>query len=348
MRTAFFTSIGRVEIGESKAPCLQRPQDLLVRIDRVGVCGSDVHYFTEGRIGEKQLQYPATLGHECAGTVVEVGREVVGLRSGDRVAIDPAISCGQCDQCRRGRLHTCRKLRFLGGPGEAPGAAADYHVLPAENCFRVPEGMSLETATLLEPLSIGLHAVRLGRPAPGARVAILGSGPIGLSVLLCLKATVEATVGYVTDLRANRLAVAERCGADWTGNPHPTDVVADLAAREPAGLDVVFECSGDPACMGQAMQLLTPGGTLVLVGIPSGAVQYDPSAARRKELSIQYVRRQNGCVAPVLDLVAGGKIDPAPLLTHRFPFAEIQRAFDLVAGYEDNVIKAMLDLSGAA
>lgn len=348
MRAGFFTGLGRVEVRAGEPPRLERPEDVLVRVDRVGVCGSDVHYFTHGRIGDQTLAYPATVGHECAGTLLEVGAEVARLRPGDRVAIDPAIACGSCDQCRKGRWHTCRSLQFLGCPGEAPGAAADYHVLPAANCFAVPESMSLDTAALVEPLSVGLHSVRLARPGAGAKVAVLGSGPIGLSVLLCLRATVEATSSYVTDLRSNRLEAAARCGADWTGNPQSDAVVEAILQREPAGLDVVFECSGEADCIGQAMRLLTPGGTLVLVGIPvAGEVRYDSSLARRKELVFQNVRRQNECVGPVIELIASGQIDPAPLLTHRFPLEAIQEAFDLVAGYSDGVIKAVLDLSAA-
>jgi len=381
VKAAYFTGLRQLQIRDAPEPKLQRPDQVLLRIDRVGVCGSDVHYYLNGRIGDQILQYPATLGHECAGTVVEVGTAVDRVRPADRVAVDPAIVCGQCDQCRAGRPNTCRKLQFLGCPGEAPGAAAEYRVLPAENCFPIPQGMTLDQAVLAEPLSVGLYAVRLIGDCPNFRgagdcpdfragdcpdfraakmglsplvggnrevhLAIFGAGPIGLSVLLCAKARVPCRA-YVTDLLDDRLEVARRCGADWTGNAKSDDVVAAIAGQEPQGLDLVFECSGDPACIDQAQRLLTPGGTLVLVGIPPvEQVGFDPHVMRRKELTFQNVRRQIGCVAPVLGMIGRGEIDTGPLLTHHFPLERIREAFELVAGYRDGVIKAVIALSPA-
>lgn len=347
MKVALFTGLHTLEVCEVATPALTRPDAVLLQIDRVGVCGSDVHYYTVGRIGRQHVQYPATLGHECSGTVVEVGAAVANLKPGDRVAVDPAIVCGECDQCRAGRRNTCRNLQFMGSPGQAPGAVAEYRVVPAENCLPIPAGMTLDEAALAEPLSIGLHAVRIGEVYPAARIAIFGAGPIGLSVLMCARATAPCTV-YMTDLLDYRLAVAAQCGADWTGNAAQTDVAATIAEHEPWGLDLVFECSGDPACIDMAQRLLTPGGTLVLVGIPSTVlVSFDIHLMRTKELTFKNVRRQKGCVAPVLRLIDERVIDPAPLLTHRFPLARIAAAFDLVAAYGDGVIKALVDVSTA-
>jgi L-iditol 2-dehydrogenase len=344
MKVAYFTAMREVEICESPQPTINQPGDVLLQIDRVGVCGSDVHYYTEGRIGQQVVQYPATLGHECAGTVMEVGTAVKSLAPGTRVAVDPAMSCGRCDQCRAGRVNTCRNMRFMGSPGQAPGAVAEFYVLPAENCFPIPDAMSLDEAALIEPLSIGLYAVRLAEAQPGARIAVFGAGPIGLSVLLCAKQNTPGTI-YMTDLLQQRLEVARQCGADCTLNARQEDVVASLAAREPRGLDLAFECSGDPACIDQAQQLLTPGGTLVLVGIPATVqVSFDIHRMRTQELTFKNVRRQKDCVAPVIRLLSEGRIDARPLLTHRFPLSEIRDAFELVAGYRDGVIKAMLTL----
>jgi L-iditol 2-dehydrogenase len=344
MKVGYFTALKQIELREQPRPRLERPDDVLVRIDRVGVCGSDVHYYLHGRIGNQIVQYPATLGHECSGTVIEVGAKVERVRTGDRVAIDPAFPCGTCDQCRAGRENTCRRLQFMGVPGEAPGAVAEYYTLPAHCCFPIPDHLTLDDAALAEPLSIGLHAVHLSAAVAGKRVAILGAGPIGLSVLLCLKATAPGKA-YVTDLLDARLAAARKCGADWTGNARQEDVGAAIAGLEPLGLDLVFECSGDPACIALAMRLLAPGGTLILVGIPPvNEVSFDAHVMRRKELTFRNVRRQNACVGPVVALIAQGRLNPAPLLTHRFPLADIQDAFELVADYRDGVIKAMIDV----
>jgi len=345
MKVACFTAVRQIELVDAPEPVLQRPDDVLLQIDRVGVCGSDVHYYLDGRIGDQILQYPATLGHECSGTVLETGSAVRGLRAGDRVAVDPAFSCGVCDQCLNGRAHTCRCLRFMGSPGQAPGAAAERYVAPAVCCLPVGASISLDEAMLVEPLSIGLHAVRLSQFAAGMKIAILGAGPIGLSVLLCAKATASCTA-LVTDLRDERLAVARQCGADAVLNPRQSEVVEAITRTEPHGLDLVFECSGDPACLEQGQRLLRPGGALMLVGIPPvDAVEFDPHRMRRFELRFQAVRRQNDCVAPVIRLIGDRRLDPSPLLTHRFPLREISAAFELVAGYRDGVIKAVVDLS---
>lgn len=346
MKVAYFTSLRQIELLDAPEPVLQQPGDVLLQIDRVGICGSDVHYYLEGRIGSQVLRYPATLGHECSGTVLASGSAVEGLKVGDRVAVDPAFSCGTCDECLRGRNHTCRRLRFMGNPGEAPGAVAERYVAPAACCTAVPPSVSLDEAMLVEPLSIGLHAVRLSQLAEGMRIAILGAGPIGLSVLLCAKATSACTV-LMTDLLDERLAVACRCGAAATFNARQHDVVAAIGQAEPQGLDLVFECSGDPACAEQGQSLLRPGGGLILVGIPPlDAVAFDPHRMRRSELRFQAVRRQNACVAPIVSLIAERRLDPSPLLTHRFPLSQISAAFELVAGYRDGVIKAVIDVSG--
>lgn len=344
MRVAHFTGLRQIALSEAPVPRLQRPGDVLVRIDRVGVCGSDVHYYTHGRIGDQVLHYPATLGHECSGTIEAVGEAVGSLRPGDRVAIEPALVCGSCDQCRQGRENTCRKLKFLGVPGEAPGAVADFHVLPAENCFPLPPQLSLDEAVLAEPLAVGLHAVRLAGQVAGRSIAIFGAGPIGLSVLLCAKAQGDCRA-YVTEPLAARREAARHCGADWVGDPAGEDAIAAIARQQPLGLDFAFECSGDPTCIDPAQALLKPGGTLILVGIPeSDRVDFNVHVMRRKELSFKNVRRQRGCTGPVIALMADGKIDVRPLLTHCFPLARIQEAFELVAGYREGVIKALVDL----
>jgi L-iditol 2-dehydrogenase len=345
MKVAHFTGPKKLEIVDLPMPRLGKPDAVLLRIDRVGVCGSDVHYYTDGRIGDQVLVYPATLGHECAGTVIEVGAEVAHLQPGQRVAVDPALVCGACDQCRQGRVNTCRNLQFMGAPGEALGAVAEYRVVPAENCFPIPERMTLDEAALIEPLSVGLHAVRLAQVPPKARIVILGVGPIGLSVLLCAKATAACTV-YAVDLLDERLEVARQCGADRTASARHNAATAAILKEQPGGVDLVFECAGDPMCIDEAQKMLAPGGTLVLVGIPpTDRVIFNIHYMRRKELTFKNVRRQRGCVGPMIEMIAAGRLDPRPLLSHRFPLHKIHEAFELVATYGDGVIKALVDLS---
>ena len=347
MKVAVFTGIRDLEVCERPMPVLERPGDVLLQIETVGVCGSDIHYYKEGRIGGQVIEHPATLGHECAGTVVEVGSVVAGLEAGQRVAIDPAISCGQCDQCQQGRAHTCRNLQFLGCPGQAPGAATEYITIAAESCYPIPDSMTMVQAALVEPLSVGIHAVRLAEMQPGGAVAVLGSGPIGLSVLLAVGALCPSRT-YVTDLLDNRLELAKRCGADWTGVPTSEDVVKAILKEEPDGLDCVFECAGRQETLGQAVELLKPGGTLVLVGIPeTDRVSFEMDSLRRKELRLLNVRRQNDCTKAAIDLVASGAVIVDPLATHHFTLDETKAAFDHVADYADGIVKAIIHVANS-
>lgn len=330
-------------IQEVPRPTLERPTDVLVQMARVGVCGSDVHYFAEGGIGSQRVAYPWTVGHEGAGTVAEVGAAVTRVKPGDHIAIDPAQPCGACDQCHQGRPHTCLHLNFLGCPGQIEGCLSEYLRLPETCCYPIPAGITFEEAAIVEPLSIGIYAISLSVPIQGAAIGILGAGPIGLCVLLPAKAEGAGRV-YITDKIEARLALARRAGADWAGNPESEDVVTEITKREPQLLDVVFECSGEQEAMDQGIQLLKPGGKLMLIGIPgaSNRVSFDINQLRRKEICIQNVRRQNHCVQEAIDRMERKEIDVNMMVTHRFPFGQTQDAFDMVSGYRDGVVKAMI------
>ncbi len=346
MKAALLTRLREIEIGDLPEPQLTDPRDVLLRIDAVGVCGSDVHYYKTGRIGAAVVKYPFVMGHECAGTVQQVGSEVRRLQLGQRVSIDPLVACGHCDQCCGGRPNTCRNQLFLGNPGELSGALAEYVVLPQDCCYPIPESMTAGQAAVVEPLSIGVHAQRLAQMGASATIAILGSGPIGLSVLLACRAAGDCTA-YMTDLIDDRLAMAAQLGARWTGNPRQENVVKEIGDAEPAGMDIVFECAGEQETLDQALELLKPGGTLVIVGIPEADdISFGAHTLRRKELTIKNVRRQNHCMAPAIDLVSSGRINVDPLMTHHFPLRETAAAFDLVSGYRDGVIKAIIHVAG--
>jgi L-iditol 2-dehydrogenase len=344
MKAAFLTGLREVEIREAPEPKLTGPRDVLLRIDTVGVCGSDVHYYTTGRIGSAVVEYPFIVGHECAGTALEVGSEVTKVRPGARLAIDPLVACGRCDQCQAGRSHTCRNQRFLGLPGQLAGSLVEFLVLPEECCYPIPPSMTLDEAVVVEPLSIGLYAQRMAQLQPGATIAILGAGPIGLSVLIACRAA-SACTAYVTDLIDERLRVASQYGAVWTGNPKQRDVVKAIREAEPLGMDFVFECAGEQETVNHAVELLKPGGTMLIVGIPEvDRIDFPIHTLRRKELTIRNVRRQNQCMRPAIDMVASAKVNIAALMTHRFSLAETKAAFDLVAGYRDGVIKALIHI----
>ena len=346
MKAAFLTGLREMEIRNAPDPQITAPDDVLVRIDAVGVCGSDVHYYTTGRIGSQRVEYPWTVGHECAGTVVEVGGDVSDPAVGQRVAVDPLSSCGRCDQCLALRPHTCRNQAFLACPGQLPGALAEYIVMPAVCCFPVPETMNDDAVTLVEPLSIGLYAQGLAGENPPKRAAILGAGPIGLSVLLCLRAAGAEEI-FVTDLLPERLETAVAMGADWTGCHPSQDVVAEMVRRVESGMDCVFECAGEQETLDQCVRLLRPGGTMLTIGIPEiERVSFNPELMRRKEIRLQNVRRQNGCVQGAIDLISSGRTDVMPMVTHHFDLAGSLEAFEMVAEYRDGVIKAIVNVSG--
>lgn len=347
MKAAYLTALRTVAIRQAPKCELQRDDDVLIRIATVGVCGSDMHYYRTGQIGDQVVEYPWIVGHECAGTVEALGPAVGQLKVGDRVAVDPLIVCGRCDQCLANRTHTCRNQVFLGCPGQIAGSLAEYIVMPARSCYPIPPEMTMTQATLIEPFSIGFHAARrLGGEVRGKTAAVLGSGPIGLCVMLALKHGGADRV-YMTDLRDNRLALAGRMGADWTGNPHAGDVVADIMQAEPPGVDLAFECAGEQETLDQCVEVLKPGGTLLVVGIPElDRISFSMDQMRRKELCVQNVRRQNECVARAIELVASGQIDLDAMVTHNYDLEQTNEAFDVVADYRDNAVKAMIHLAG--
>lgn len=332
-----------MEMKEVPTPAILNSRDVMIKLKTLGVCGSDIHYYTTGKIGSQVVQYPFTVGHECAGEVEAVGEGVTLVKPGDRVAIEPAMPCWECDQCRAGRPHTCRNLRFLGCPGQAEGSLSEYIVMPETSCYRIPEQMSYDEAAISEPLAIGLYAVRQSIPMKGARVGILGFGPIGMSVMLPALAMGAAEI-YVTDKIDERLKIAGKSGARLTANPDREDVVEKIRKEVPELLDVVFECCGQQDAIDNAVDLLKPGGKLMIIGIPEfDRWSFQVDELRHKELAIQNVRRQNEAVQPALDMMADGRISVTDMVTHRFSFKHAREAFDLVAGYKDGVMKAMID-----
>ena len=293
MKAMMLTGIRQMEMRDVPTPEILNDRDVRIKMKTLGVCGSDIHYYVSGKIGSQVVQYPFTVGHEGAGEVEAVGKGVSRVKPGDRIAIEPAMPCGECDQCRAGRPHTCRKLRFLGCPGQAEGSLSEYIVMPETSCFKIPDQMSFDEAAISEPLAIGVYAVKQSIAMPGAKVGILGFGPIGMSVLLPALAMGAGEV-YVTDKIDDRLHLAQRSGACFTANPDKEDVVGRISEKVPELLDVVFECCGQQDAIDNAVDLLKPGGKLMVIGIPEFEHWSFPvDKSRHKELCIQNVRRQN-------------------------------------------------------
>ncbi len=343
MKAMMLTGIRQMEMKEIPQPVIVKPSDVLIKMSVVGVCGSDIHYYTQGQIGSQVVEYPFTVGHEGAGIVIETGSDVKRVKAGDVIAIEPAMPCWECDQCLAGRHHTCRNLRFLGCPGQAEGCLMEYIVMPEESCFPLSGVLVADHGSISEPLAIGVYAVKKSDGVRGLDVGILGFGPIGMSVMLAAKA--EGAKSFtVTDKIQPRLALALKEGATAIFNPLKEDFTSMLTEHHPLGLDVVFECCGQQEAFDQAIDVLKPGGRLVVVGIPEfDKWSMNVERTRRKEISLQFIRRQVDSVGTALNLMEAGKISIANMVTHRFPFAGTKEAFDLVAEYGDGVMKAMID-----
>jgi len=343
MKVMVLTGIRQMEMVEMPDPKIEKDDDVLIKLEKIGVCGSDIHYYTTGKIGSQVVQYPFPVGHEAGGTVLEVGSGVKSVKPGDRIAIEPAMPCWECDQCKAGRPHTCRKLRFLGCPGQADGCLSEYIVMPETSCFPIQQNLDHDDAALSEPLAIGVYAVQQSIPMKDAAVGIFGFGPIGMSVLLPAQAQ-GANKFFITDKVDERIQMAKDNGATWAGHPEKDKVIEEIKNLEPHMLDVVFECCGQQEAVDQAVDALKPGGKLMIIGIPEfNRWSFDVDKLRHKEITITNVRRQNECVQDTLDMMNNGQIDAKKMVTHRFPFAKTKEAFDLVDNYADGVMKAMID-----
>jgi L-iditol 2-dehydrogenase len=344
MKAVLLTAKKVLEVRDVPEPAAPQGCEVLLAIESVGVCGSDIHYYHDGRVGDQIITFPFAIGHECSATVQEVGPDVRRMKVGDRVAVEPAISCGECDQCRAHRRHTCRKLLFLGCPGQLEGCLRERFIMPEENCFPLAAKTTLDQGALVEPLSIAVYAASLGDPRRGQTVAILGAGPIGLGVLLVLRQLGLEKI-YVSEPLAYRRDYAKRFGAHHTLDPFTADLAEAWQTNEPLGFDIVYECCGKQEAIDDALRLLKPGGTLVLVGIPATShISLSTDLIRRKEITLRNVRRQNDCVREALQYIESGAIPMHKLQTHVFPVAKAAEAFDLVANYRDGVLKAMIHL----
>ncbi|MGD0342161.1 MAG: alcohol dehydrogenase catalytic domain-containing protein [Bacteroidales bacterium] len=343
MKAMMLTGIRQMEMREVPDPVIARPKDVKIKMKVLGICGSDIHYYTQGKIGSQKVVYPFTVGHEGAGVVVDTGSAVKKVRPGDVIAIEPAMPCWECDQCLSGRYHTCRKLKYLGCPGQAEGCLSEYLLMPEESCFPLPEKLTADQGAISEPLSIGVYSVKQSGIAKGAKIAILGFGPIGMSVALAAKAIGAGKI-YVTDKLDERLAIAEKESVSCTLNPGKKNIVEKIREKEPFGLDAVFECCGQQEALDQSVDIVKPGGKIMVVGIPEfDRWSLNVEDTRRREISLHFVRRQVNCVGQALEMMESGRINVGNMITHRFPLGKAKAAFDMVAAYQDGVMKAMVD-----
>ncbi len=316
------------------------PGEVQVRIEAVGVCGSDLHAYSEGAVGSTPNVYPMVLGHEPAGKIVKTGAGVTGLATGDRGALEPALYCYHCEFCLSGHHNVCANIRFLSNPHH-PGFFRELVNLPVVNFRPIPAGMSFDEATLAEPLAIALHSLRLASIQSGETVAIIGAGPIGLLTIAALRAAKAARIWAVEPL-AHRRELARGIGADVA--IEPGDAAEEiLSGTGQRGVDCAIDCAAGEHTTSQAIQITRNAGRVALTGIHSTPfVPMDGSAMRRKELTIFNVRRSNHETQEALELLDAHAEWFAPLLTHTREIEQINEAFAIASQYRDGVGKMIV------
>ena len=319
------------------------PRDVRVAIHTVGICGSDVHYYRHGRIGPFVVREPMVLGHEAAGTVVEVGAEVATLGVGDRVAMEPGIPDPDSRAARLGLYNLDPAVRFWATP-PVHGVLRPTVVHPAAFTFRIPESISFAEAAMVEPLAVGMHAAAKARIVPGDVAVVLGAGPIGMVTALAALAGGCSRI-VIADVVAAKLQLAAALGPVvpvLAGQESPAEVARSLTGGW--GADIVFECSGAVAAAAGVVEPLRPGGCAVLVGMPGEPVAFDVVAAQVKEARVETVFRYAHVYPRALALMESGAIDVRPLITDTFPFTDSVAAFEFAAAMPDTSVKAQIAL----
>ena len=318
------------------------PGEVQVRIDAVGICGSDMHSYAEGGVGDTPCLYPMVLGHEPAGVVKRTGPGVTGWSPGDRAAFEPAIYCYHCEFCRTGHHNVCANIRFMSMPGD-PGFFRESANLPARNLIAIPPHMAAHEATLIEPLAVVLHSMKFVALGAGETAVVFGAGPIGLLTVICLKLAGAARVWAIEPVGARR-ELARQVGADVVVDPSNADpsgeILRDTGGR---GVDVAIDCAAKGGSVNHCLHATRNAGRVVITGIPverEVAVEFSP--LRRKELTIFNVRRSNHDSQAARDLLAGNLARFAPIITHLRPLAGIAEAFSQLEQYTGGVGKLII------
>jgi L-iditol 2-dehydrogenase len=323
MKAARLHATGDLRVADEPVP-EPGPGMTLVQVSAVGICGSDLHWWDEAGIGDARLERPLVLGHESAGIVAD------GPRRGERVAIDPAIPCEQCRQCRDGYRNLCPRVAFA-GHGHQDGAMREFLPWPQDRLHPLPDKLTDADGAMLEPFGVAIHALDLGHLRVGGVAAVIGCGPIGLLLIQLLRVAGASEVVAVDPLPHRRQA-ADGLGAGATAAPAEVTGPGVLPALAGADIDTVFEIAGTDDAVRLAMEAVRPGGRVVLGGIPADdRTTFPASSARRKGLTIAMVRRMNEVYPRAIALAERGAVELTPLVTHRLPLTRADEAFQLAA-----------------
>ncbi len=341
MKTAVMTDLMEIEIRERPIP-VPGDNEVLVKVENVGICGSDLHYYETGRIGGFIVKTPFVLGHEAGGTVVEVGKAVTNLKAGDRVAMEPGKTCGECEFCKSGKYNLCKDVIFFATP-PVDGVFQEYVAHEAALCFKLPDNVSTLEGALMEPLAVGMHAAMQGNAHIGQTAVVTGAGCIGLVSVLALKAMGVSKV-YVVDIMEKRLQKALELGADGVINGKEEDAAAKvMELTEGRGCDLSIETAGTQITTVQLMKMAKKGSTIVLVGYSaSGELTLPVNMALDKELTFKTVFRYRNIYPMAIEAVASGKINIKDIVTDTFELDDIKNALDSCVKNKADIVKGVI------
>ena len=334
------TAPGAIEFRNVPKPEI-KSGEALVKIIRIGICGSDVHVY-HGK--HPFTKYPVTQGHEVSGYIEALADDVVGLSVGQKVTIEPQVVCGKCYPCRHGQYNVCEELKVMGF--QTTGAASEYFVTDAKKLTPLPDGMTFDEGAMIEPLAVTVHAARRFHQVEGSKVIVIGCGPIGILLAQTCKALGAHEV-LVTDVSATRLAIAKECGVDYAINTKEIDFgVAVEESFGPDKADVIFDCAGNDITMGQAIRYARKGSTIVLVAVYAGLATVDLALLNDKELclntSMMYTHVD---YVEAIHLVSEGKIQLTPLMSKHFAFRDYLAAYQHICNHHENTMKVLIDVN---
>lgn len=344
MKAAVMNGIGKMGFEEREIP-KPKADEVLVKLEYVGICGSDLHYYETGAIGSYVVEPPFVLGHEPGGTVVEVGEKVQHLKVGDRVALEPGKTCGHCEFCKQGKYNLCPDVIFFATP-PVDGVFQEYVAHEANLCFKLPENVSTLEGALIEPLAVGFHAAIQGDAHLGQKAVVMGAGCIGLVCMMALKARGVSEV-YVVDIMEKRLDKAMELGADGVINGAKEDVLERAKQlTDGKGMDLVMETAGTEITTRQAIHMAKKGSNIVLVGYSkSGEMTLPMSLVLDKELTFKTVFRYRHIYPMAIDAVASGKVNLKGIVTDIFPLNEAQKAMDYSVNNKADIVKAVIKIA---
>ena len=344
MRTAVLTKEQKISIEERKIPSPAQ-DEVLIKLKHVGICGSDIHYYEHGRIGNQVVKYPMVLGHECSGTVVKIGSSVKNIKEGDIVAVEPQYTCGRCEFCKTGRYNLCPDVFFMATPPN-DGAFAEYVTHRADMVYKLPDSMDTVEGALIEPLAIGFNIARQAKACIGQQVHVIGAGCIGLVTVMALK-SMGVTDITISDVFENRLVLARKIGAKSTFNASKQDVNSEIQSiTQDKGVDIVIDASGNSTAITQTIQMVKRGGTIILVGYSrDDTISYDFNKLILKEACIITSRRYRNTYPMAIKAVSEGLAPVKDIVTNSYSFEQIPEAMEYIVSNKEDVIKAIVELN---